>query len=183
MGKYIPNTLALECVSNGLNQVRMFIINKVSPKLPMGIRASIIAAASLSLVAGCDTGPSVAPVHGNVLHKGKTVTTGTVTFYPVGGGRAAVGAIKTDGTYTLSRKEPGDGVVVGEYKVAIEATEAVEGAVQKPETLADELAAAPRAFTAPAGKHLIPAKYSTVESSGLTAIVETGNNEIDFDLP
>jgi hypothetical protein len=136
------------------------------------------------LVVGCDSGPKVAPVHGSVTYKGKPVPTGTVTFYPTTGGRPAVGNIASDGSYTLSRNQPGDGAAVGEYKATIEAREAAPAvAASQARSLTDELAASPASQGANALKDLVPAKYSTVETSGLTATVHSGNNQIDFNLP
>ena len=50
---------------------------------------------------------------------GEPVTVGKVLFYPVGGGRTGSGRIQADGTFVLSYRQPGDGVPVGQYKVAI----------------------------------------------------------------
>jgi hypothetical protein len=148
---------------------------------PLG---SSVVLGALMLVIGCDSGPKVAPVHGNVTYKGKSVPTGTVTFYPSAGGRPAVGNIASDGSYTLSRNQPGDGAVVGEYKATIEAREAAPGvAASQARSLTDELAANPMPQGANAIKDLVPAKYSTIETSGLTATVRSENNQIDFDLP
>lgn len=151
---------------------------------PFRTLSVLVLAGIFALSTGCDNGPEVAPVHGHVTYKGTPVPTGTVTFYPTQGGRPAVGNIKADGSYTLSRKEPGDGVVVGEYTVTVEAREAVQpGDVQQAKSLADEAMAEPIGKTTAPPKDLVPAKYSMVETSGLTATVNSGSNQIDFDLP
>jgi hypothetical protein len=144
----------------------------------------LVAIASLGPVAGCDTGPQVAPVHGKVIYKGAPVPTGTITFRPVEGGRPASGTIASDGSYSLARRMPGDEVIVGKYNVTIEATEA---AAQIPTTqhaasLTDEVTVVPDARMPAPAKDLVPAKYSTVESSGLSATVNSGPNQIDFNL-
>ena len=149
---------------------------------PPGVNALGIAVASVAcllLVSGCDSGPPTAPVHGTITYKGKPVTTGTITFYPAEGGRPAVGDIGSDGSYTLSRTVPGDNVILGDYKVAIEATES-SATAPPPTSLADELSSGPASTPPP--KQLVPAKYSTIESSELTATVTEGDNTIDFPL-
>jgi hypothetical protein len=143
----------------------------------------LVLAGTFALSTGCDNGPEVAPVHGHVSYMGAPVRTGTVTFYPTQGGRPAVGSIKADGSYTLSRKVPGDGVAVGEYNVTLEAREAVTPVASQARSLAEEVSAEPVGKTTVPPKELVPAKYSMVETSGLTATVNSGTNQIDFKLP
>jgi hypothetical protein len=142
----------------------------------------LVATASLGLLAGCDTGPQVAPVHGTVTYKGAPVPTGTITFHPVEGGRPAIGTISNDGSYSLARRTLGDGVILGKYNVTIEATAAAAQTTttQQVTTLADEDIVSAKLPAPP--KELVPVKYSTVESAGLTATVNSGPNQIDFNL-
>lgn len=133
-----------------------------------------------SLVVGCDSGPPTAPVQGRVTYDGKPVPRGTIRFYPVGGGATAVGQIASDGAYTLARKVPGDDVLLGEYKVVIEAKEIVDSPA-RPMTFEDELTMAVGAPKNPP-KSLVPLKYASIQTSDLTATVEAGANQIDFDL-
>jgi hypothetical protein len=144
----------------------------------------LVAIASLELVAGCDTAPQVAQVHGTITYNGVPVPTGTITFYPVEGGRTAVGMITKDGSYSLSRTTLGDGVIVGKYKVTIEATEtaAQSNTTQQVKSVADEMYVIPDARASAPPKEWVPVKYSTVESAGLTATVNSGPNQIDFNL-
>lgn len=143
--------------------------------------ALVLAIATATGLVGCDRGPSTAPVHGKVTYKGKAVPIGTVTFYPTEGGRPAVGSIREDGSYELARKQLGDGVILGDYKVTIEAVKAAPSA-EKPASLTGELGESAGAFAAPPPKYLVPEKYSVQETSDLTATVESGDNTIDFDL-
>jgi hypothetical protein len=163
----------------------MCLVQNIRLALRYRIIKLLVALASLELVVGCDTGPQVAQVQGTVTYKGVLVPTGTVTFHPVDGGRTAVGVINKDGTYSLSRTMLGDGVVVGEYKVTIEATEAVaqSTATQQMKSVADEMHVIPDARTPTRPKELVPVKYSSVESADLTATVSSGLNQIDFKLP
>ena len=60
-------------------------------------------------------------VSGRVTRKGEPVTKGTVNFMPVDPltGRAASGAIQSDGTYTLTTQDPDDGALAGDYRVVV----------------------------------------------------------------
>src|SRR4051794_39512672 len=70
---------------------------------------------------GCGSGgPAMGRVSGTVKVDGQPLTKGTVTFVSTDGQRPnATGAIDSNGNYTLQTTEPGDGAVVGSYKVAI----------------------------------------------------------------
>jgi hemoglobin len=95
-----------------------------------------------------------AGVKGNVTYKGKPVPGGTITFVPVKDGvaKTITGAIGEDGTYNLSK------VPRGEYKIQI----------------------------APAGKDkpkfLLPAKYQSEKTSGLSVNVEAEAETHDIEL-
>ena len=152
--------------------------SKICPILAMTALAATVSAT------GCNFGPTMAPVTGKVTYQGKAVAEGTVTFYPVAGGRPSTGKIQSDGTYELSSSEPGDGAVVGEYKVAIEARR-VSNAPPAPKTFQEELAMEHK--PQPQGntrvEWLVPEEFSSAETSGLTATVEDKSNVINFDLP
>jgi hypothetical protein len=116
------------------------------------------------------------------------VTAGKVLFYPEAG-RMALGEIGPDGRYTLTTFQPGDGAPVGAHRVAIEATRVGPGSYQAPKNVAEERersrSAGPGGKVLVAGKvdWLVPEKYARPETSGLTATVKGGPNQIDFDLP
>jgi len=130
---------------------------------------------------GCDD-QGAAPVSGKITYDGKEVPEGTITFYPKSGGRPSTSEIEPDGTYVLSTLKPGDGAPTGEYVVTIESKQVTGGAANY-STLEEEVNAPPQA-TAPAQvEWLVPMEYSSVETSGLTATVESGENVIDFELP
>jgi hypothetical protein len=142
-----------------------------------------VVAATLSVCVGCDSGPPIAPVVGTVTYKGQPVPEGTVTFYPQAGGRPAVGQIQSDGSYNLAYLKPGDGAVLGAYKVAIESRR-VTNVAPGPKSFTEELAAEGAPPPPPVKvEWLVPEKYSSAESSGLTATVEDKSNVIDFKLP
>jgi hypothetical protein len=138
---------------------------------------------AMAISAGCDSGPKIGRVTGEVTFKSKNVPEGTVTFYPVLGGRPAIGRIQPDGVYRLSTFASGDGAVLGDYTVAIEAKH-VASSAPAPKSLEEELAQ--EGATVPIRttiEWLVPERYSSAESSGLTAVVNGGENKIDFNLP
>ena len=127
----------------------------------------------LLLVAGCDkdAGPETVVVTGTVTYQGNPVELGRITFQPQDpdGARPAVGQIKAGGTYALSTYAAGDGVKPGNYTVLIESYRGGP----TPED--------------PRGQKewLIPAKYSSAESSDLTASIPenaSGAVELNFDV-
>jgi hypothetical protein len=86
----------------------------------------ILNVAILGVFSGCGGQPyEVAPVHGAVKLNGTFLPQGGVMFSPVAKGdsinpgRAAVGMIQPDGTYTLTTFEDKDGAIVGEHWVTI----------------------------------------------------------------
>ncbi|MEO2048215.1 MAG: hypothetical protein ABGX16_16810 [Pirellulales bacterium] len=103
---------------------------------------------------------------------------GTIRFYPVTGGRPSIGQIQPDGSYELATYVAGDGALPGKYEIAIEAIETISTG-QAPKDLAEEIEKGPAKSKI---AYLLPPKYATKEFSGLTRMVESGNNEINFDL-
>jgi hypothetical protein len=117
---------------------------------------------------GCGGDANMARVKGRVTYDGQPLTTGEVSFSSVDGGRVAMSNIDSKGNYELRTSTTVVGVPPGSYKVKILAVEQKSGMDQdgKP-------------FPA---KYLIPEKYGDVATSGLTATVEKGKPEINFDL-
>ena len=132
-------------------------------------RPAVVFALLLAL-AGCgESGPEMARVYGTVTYKGSPVPKGTISFIAATpGGRNATGAIAEDGTYSLQTESPGDGAIVGEYRVAVTARD---------DPILDYI---PK--KAPPPKRLTPQKYEDPATSGLTATVKSGSNTIDFPL-
>lgn len=122
------------------------------------------------LLAGCGGAPfALAKVSGKVTLKGRPVTQGKVLFRPEKG-PVAVGALGPGGTYTLMTYKPGDGAIVGECSVAIDAP-----------TWGAPMAG----FTPPPPpppEETIPLKFHSYETSGLKRTVEAKENIIDFEL-
>jgi len=80
--------------------------------------------AVLSL-AGCGDGrPARVPVSGTVVIDGQPLTCGSISFIQ-SGTRPAAGPIGSDGRFTLTCFEAGDGAIPGHYRVAVAGLEPV----------------------------------------------------------
>jgi hypothetical protein len=154
------------------------------------------ALAIVEAFSGCgdDSGlPKRYPVSGTVSHNGKPLEKGNINFAPDGPeGRAAGGTI-VDGRYSLTTHDPDDGAVPGKYKVSviaklIDASKVdlkIKGASteEAKKALATVFPQKVAARASAAGKSLIPSKYSSPETSGLTFEVKAqSNTATDFDL-
>jgi hypothetical protein len=119
---------------------------------------------------GCGgSGPEKASVYGKVTYKGQPVPKGTIAFVTTApNGRNATGAIGTDGSYTLQTEEPGDGALLGDYKVTISARDDVILDYIPPKPIPP--------------KRLVPEKYENPDASGLKATVKSGKNPLNFEL-
>jgi hypothetical protein len=119
--------------------------------------APVVAGLLVGLVAGCIRPPLLVPVKGVVLLDGKPLSSGVVQFQPAAG-QMASGVIAGDGTFTLSRHVPNDGVPPGTYRVAVTAFDPL-AEVQSVENL------------------IVPVKYTRFGSSGLEFTVFPGTLE------
>lgn len=128
----------------------------------------------LPLVIGCSGGGALdtAPVTGTVTYNGKPLPYGSVSFRPKAGS-PATGKIQTDGTFTMTTYHDGDGAIVGAHEVLIIATETDAGTAPEVQP-GTEMAVA---------KSVIPQKYTSFSTSGLTAEVIAGEeNQFTFAL-
>lgn len=85
---------------------------------------SCVCCCGLSL-SGCSDGrPQLVRVSGQVLIDGQPLTTGAVQFVPTGA-RQSVGRLDSEGRFTLTCYESGDGAVVGTHRVAVRANQMI----------------------------------------------------------
>jgi hypothetical protein len=152
------------------------------------------------VVLGCgDTGglPPRVRISGMVTYNGKPLERGTISFTPVDAkGRGAGGSI-AEGRYSLTTQDQDDGALPGKYRVSILAREAgdvskVDLKIKKTRegrTTEDEKKAMAAVFpqkaaarAAAAAKSLIPARYGSPETSGLTYEVKDASSKADFPL-
>jgi hypothetical protein len=133
----------------------------------------------LTATAGCgsDDGPTLARVQGTVKHDNKPLANALVVFLPeTPGALSASGTTDNEGYYQLMTRSPGDGVLIGKHRVTVMA----RGPDQKlPED--QNPTGLPGGNFVP-GDPLIPEKYFSPETSGLTAEVKSGKNTLDFEL-
>lgn len=100
-----------------------------------------------ALVAGCGDGrPERVPVSGRVLIDGQPLTEGYLRVHPPSN-RAATGQIGSDGRFTLTTYERGDGCVPGQHPITVTASKFIN-----PQTV----------------RWFAPKKYASGATSGLT---------------
>jgi hypothetical protein len=108
----------------------------------------------------------LAQVTGKVTYQGKPLASGAVMFQPESG-QFAVGEIQPDGTFEMVTGSEGKGAVVGKNGVRINCFEKPADGKPRGE---------PRGEM-PMGKSLIPQKYTSYATSGITVDVKPGVNE------
>ena len=135
----------------------------------------------LVLVLGCGSkGNPNAPakVHGKVTYKGAPVTAGTIQFLPKAAGTYTA-SIMPDATYSATD------LPTGEMTVTVD-TESANPNKKQPSYGGKKqmMGPIPQGVKAgPAGEYVkIPPKYAKAQTSGLTATLNAGDNEKNFDL-
>ncbi|MCI0360111.1 MAG: hypothetical protein L0211_16660 [Planctomycetaceae bacterium] len=122
-------------------------------------------------------GQTLAPVQGMVKYLGQPLVNAQVVFLPDTPGQLpALGITDSSGHYELLTIVPGDGASLGKHRVKVIA----RGPDKTPAGTAPGtiVAGAPVEPGAP----LIPEKYFSFDTSGLTAEVKEGGTTVNFDL-
>ncbi len=139
------------------------------------------------LVAGCSGGPThgldLQKVTGKVTLNGTPVEGAVITFSPKSEiERTAFATTDAEGHYELTTMSPGDGAVAGEYTVIVIKQD--KASIAAPLEPSDPNYGKSTGYpgTKNNAKFITPQKYSSPGTSGLSATVEAGSNEIDFDL-
>jgi len=140
--------------------------------------------------AGCgsSSNPATYPVTGTVTFEGKPLAGANVGFSATDENtRGAIGVTDSEGKYSLTTFEQGDGAMAGTFKVTVSKFDGPETAVQLADPSADtggEMPAdySPEASTAPArpSKNLLPQQYLRPQTTPLSFTVETGPNTFDI---
>ncbi|WP_152051938.1 hypothetical protein [Tautonia marina] len=134
---------------------------------------------------GCGGGggpkPPMGKVSGTVTHNGSPLTEGSVVFSPAQDkgsdtGHVAIGKIDTNGRFVLTTFNTGDGAVLGQHVVTIQAKTAPK---TTPEPNPDGTITFEYSL---GGGATIPAKYENPEQSPLRYTVEPGSNTFEIDL-
>jgi hypothetical protein len=150
----------------------------------------------LSGVAGCGSGGAGAnakrektvPVSGVVMFNNAPLEGATVTFSPGSGGgtkaKAAFGITDESGTYRLTTYDLNDGAIPGVYQVTV-TKQVAPARTPDPANEADYVPPedTERAAAKTKAVPLVPAKYATPATSGLTADVKDASGQtFDFKL-
>jgi hypothetical protein len=131
------------------------------------------------LSVGCGhTHPECVEVSGHVTYQSRPVKDGWISFAPLAtdGGklvRPASADLQSDGSYVLKTFRQGDGILPGEYVVAIAAYD-YSGATNQ------NIAPGPLS-----GRRLpltVPVKYTSPQTSGLKATISPEASELQFDF-
>lgn len=130
-------------------------------------------AAVLAVSAGCggigDARSGLVQVTGKVTIDGTPLTSGMISFIPAQGTEAFNSPIDATGNYSLAASPSSPGALPGEYKVIVVATDGPPKMGEK--------------GTVIEAKSLVPEKFKSPETSGLTGSVKAGQpNVIDFPL-
>mgnify|MGYP000341931140 CR=1 FL=1 len=149
----------------------------------------ISCAACLCLVlAGCggdtiEKSPT-SPVSGKVTLDGEPLVNVTVTFVPSGGGKIATGKTDSDGMYTLTPYEEGDGAIPGSCKIWISGALPTAALDAEKKRMMDEtgIDKFDEDTDTANGPSVVPLKFTKVDTSGLTATVSESDNTIPLEL-
>jgi len=136
----------------------------------------------LILFAGCGDGQfPVRPAKGKVVCSGKPVTSGSVTFTPIGAaGKPASAAVGADGSFVLSTFGKFDGAIVGKHQVEFSVPEADNS--ENEELDADEGASDATRRKAKKGQ-MNMAKSNCVQMGEITVEVQSsGKNDFMIEL-
>ena len=162
-------------------------LETVMRALPRGFRRTwswmaVVTASSLTALIGCSGSgvpgrPPTHPATGSVSLDGTPVAGATVTLVPQAGGPPAVAVTDPKGGFRLTTFQAGDGAVAGTYGVAVEKRVAAGAGTGA----GDEYQ--PPTGPLPPPENVLPAKYASAETSGLTATIESGRpNMVTLDL-
>lgn len=148
-------------------------------RLPITMRDGSVAALLAVCLGGCGANDGTQPIRagGVVTYQGKPLPNAEVVFAPEDQGRVANATTDSEGRFSLGTYRPGDGALPGKHRVTIIAR---EPAKQPPP--GSPAALMPEDYAIP-GDPLIPAKYFSPATSGLSAVVATsGSNDFEFRL-
>lgn len=131
------------------------------------------------IAGGCSNESSMGNVQGTVTYDGKPLKHGAIIF-EVDGNRPAYGQIEEGQIVNVSTFTANDGVPVGEAKVAVNSvSEPGSGNGSGPSGPSDRPGETGGIV---AGKNQLPLRYANPATSGLTATITAGENDLSFDL-
>ena len=125
----------------------------------------VLAIAAFAVTCGCNDGRGKrVPVSGKVTVGGQVLEFGSISFTPVisqKGSRAGGGTLGEGGTFRVTSYTAYDGLLPGQYKVAVSAIEPINDASQRWHA---------------------PQRYASLEDSGLTIDIDSQTDSANFEL-
>jgi len=125
-------------------------------------------------------GVDVNPVTGKVTVDGAPLAGATVVFK--GTERGSSGVTDAQGVYTLMTFDPGDGVPAGSYKVTVIKQEIVGADTSYSDVDSPNYGKEPPPEALGKKVFHVAEKFASPDSSGLTATVQSGPNEFNFEV-
>jgi hypothetical protein len=148
--------------------------------------AAVLAAGVTGCGSEAASGPEpVYPVTGVITFQGRPVAGADVTFFNADKNRSAFGKTNAQGKFNLSTFALNDGAVEGSHVVTVAKVTAPPPTTTPAAPLESEEYVPPgigESTQPEAPKSELPEQYADPETSGLTANVQAGPNEISFDL-
>ena len=149
----------------------------------------LVAAGLLTVAVGCSgggpAGPKTVPASGKVTYKNVPVEGATVSFLGDGKVAPAIAVTDSTGSFILTTSRSGDGAVPAVHRVTVTKVVAPPSAVSTNNGKMTMEDAAKAANAPPPAKPLsmLPDRYRSPESSGLTYTVKQGDkNEFKIEL-
>jgi hypothetical protein len=142
----------------------------------MGRRQGLALAVLFVGVVGCG-GDKIVSVLGKVTAKGVVLDGAAVQFIPTGGtkGEGGTGLADADGNFSLVQSRTArNGVLPGEYRVAVRRSVGADGKVLDPDT---------KTRDRPDMRESVPAPYSSPIDTPLKYTVPESGGELNIDLP
>ena len=142
------------------------------------LATSIIAFTILMPGCGPSDGVDLGAVTGTVTFDGQPLPNASVSFHPQSG-RGSFGTTDEAGSYKLTYMKGREGATVGKHKVTITSKVWAEPS----RTVDHQTSAKDKRSAGSRGREeLLPAKYRLKEETILSAEIESGSNELNFDL-
>lgn len=123
--------------------------------------------------------PPTFPVRGKVIYNGEPVPDAGVSFRSSDGTIGAAGRTNQNGEFELTTYESGDGAVAGSHQVTVVKT-VVEG--EDPSYFDENSPNYGKEPPPTKTVYVVPKKFTNFATSGLTATVEEGNNDVTLTL-
>jgi len=141
------------------------------------------------VLTGCSNSdrPPTYPVTGTVTSQGQPVAGAAITFVPTGtDGEAASAITDSEGKYSLTTWEAGDGARSGQYRVKVSKQQQVtvdpSKMVKNLSIEEEQKIYVENTNPPPPPKSLIPSKYENDQTSGLTHTVEKKPTTFDIKI-